>query len=158
MKYMTCCYLRQNKQWLMLYRNKKKNDVNQGKWIGVGGKLEQGETAYECAVREIKEETGYQANRLVLQGILYFHYADVEDDKIWVYTCDDFSGEQVLCNEGELAWIDQDKLLDLSLWDGDRIFLKRILENDSRQFCYEMFYDGNSNLLNVLEKEDEVYE
>mgnify|MGYP001643455320 CR=1 FL=1 len=76
MKQMTLCYLQRDGKYLMLHRTKKKNDINEGKWIGVGGKLEPGETPYECALREIKEETGYRAKSCDFRGIVVFRYND----------------------------------------------------------------------------------
>ena len=58
MRETTLCYLEKDGCYLMLYRNKKENDCNAGKWIGVGGKLEPGESPDECLLREVKEETG----------------------------------------------------------------------------------------------------
>ena len=58
MKFTTLCYIEKNDKYLMLYRNKKENDLNEGKWIGVGGKFEERESPEECLVREVKEETG----------------------------------------------------------------------------------------------------
>ena len=59
----TICYIDNGKELLMLHRNKKPNDVHEGKWIGVGGKLERGEMPQECAAREILEETGLKATQ-----------------------------------------------------------------------------------------------
>lgn len=156
MKESTLCYLIHDRKWLMLYRNKKKNDVNQGKWIGVGGKVEAGETVRECMIREIKEETGFVANILNYAGIVYFKYADHEMEKIWVYTCRDFCGNPVECNEGQLKWIDENEILSLNLWEGDKIFLKYMLSSTHKIFCLELHYDSLNRLIDVIEKEVEA--
>ena len=51
----TMIYLKKDDSYLLLFRNKKKNDINEGKWIGVGGRREENETIDECALRETKE-------------------------------------------------------------------------------------------------------
>lgn len=140
--------------WLMLYRNAKKNDVNHGKWIGVGGKVEENETIDACMKREIKEETGLTANSLQHRGILYFTYDTKEEEKIYVYSCNDFSGELMDCDEGKLAFIAKDQILNLSLWEGDRIFLKKMLNNEKDEFIYRLRYDRNDNLIEVEDLEE----
>ncbi len=143
----TLCYLIKDDQYLMLLRNKKKNDVNKGKWIGVGGKVEQGETIRDCMHREIAEETGFNADQLVYRGILNFYYENMEPEKIYVYTCDHFHGELRSCDEGTLAWIPRNKVLALDLWDGDRIFLKPMIEENLQLFNLKLVYDRNNRLI-----------
>jgi 8-oxo-dGTP diphosphatase len=124
MKLATLCYLRRAGKTLMIYRNKKPNDMHMGKWNGLGGKLEPGETPEECAVREIFEESGLRVKKLVLRGFLTFpQFSKDEDWYAFVYLITDFSGSLINSPEGELRWIDNSKLLDLNLWEGDRIFL-----------------------------------
>ncbi len=151
----TCGYLIRDGKWLMLLRNIKKDDVNAGKWIGVGGKTEPGETARMCMIREIKEETGLAAEDPEYRGILHFHYDDKEEEMIHIYTVEKFSGELTDCNEGTLAWIDEDKILDLPLWEGDRLFLKKLITQQKNIFCLDLYYDGAGNLLEAKEKEAE---
>lgn len=140
----TLCYIETEKKYLMLYRNKKKNDPNGGKWIGVGGKLEQGETPKECALREIKEETGLQFTDLTERGVVYFESDEWESETMYLFTA---AGDErtVLtdCDEGELRWIEKSAIMDLPLWEGDRIFLKDLLEGKP---TVELFlrYVGNS--------------
>lgn len=124
MKLATLCYLRKNGQTLMLHRIKKENDMHKGKWNGLGGKLEPGETPEECAIREIREESGLRAVNPMLKGLLTFPaFAAEEDWYTFVFLVEAFEGELINSAEGELRWIDNDKLLDLELWEGDRIFL-----------------------------------
>ncbi len=138
----TLCYLEKENKYLMLLRNKKKHDVNEGKWIGVGGKCEKGESPEECVIRETFEETGLKLEKIKMRGVLTFSSEGWEDEYIFVYTSDEFSGTITECNEGELRWIDKDKIKDLNLWDGDRIFLDIMLTSD-QLFSIKLAYRGD---------------
>ena len=131
MKNSVLCYIEKDGKYLMLYRNKKKNDCNGGKWIGVGGKIEENESPDEALVREVKEETSLTLTRSAFRGIVTFVSDTWEGEYMHVYTADGFEGEISDCDEGELHWIDKDKVLELPTWDGDRVFLKYLL-TDSR--------------------------
>ena len=152
---MSLCYLQKDGRWLMLLRNRKENDINAGKWIGTGGKIEPGETPRQGALREIREETGFIADTLDFRGILYFIYGTKDAEKMWVYSSQDFHGTQTDCNEGTLAWIPEAEILALELWPGDRAFLKKMLAGDPRPFCLELNYDDDGNLISVIEREEE---
>lgn len=123
----TLCYIEQNDRWLMLHRTKKQHDLNEGKWIGVGGKFEEGESPEECLLREVKEETGLTLTSYRLRGIITFISDEWESEYIHLFTADGFTGTLTDCTEGELAWIEKDELLKLHLWEGDRIFLRFLL-------------------------------
>lgn len=138
-----------DEQWLMLYRNQKKNDVNTGKWIGVGGKKEPGETFEECAVREVKEETGFSIQNLSYCGEVYFYQDNILTEYIRIYQCNEFTGEMISCDEGTLKWISKNQLMNLSLWDGDRIFMKEMLEGKSEVFSLRLYYDADGELMRV---------
>ena len=159
MKYSTCGYIENGNAYLMLYRNRKRNDVNHGKWIGVGGKFEHGETARQCMCREIKEETGliFREKELCFRGILYFYYAEKEAEKIWIYTVHSKIRDVIDCDEGTLAWISYETILDLPLWEGDRTFLIKMLQDDKATFVLDLHYDDHGNLLHYEERtaEDE---
>jgi 8-oxo-dGTP diphosphatase len=140
MKLATLCYVKQNNKTLMLYRNKKENDYHEGKWNGLGGKFEQGETPEECAIREVKEESGLIVKDPDLKGIITFPMFDGKDDwYVFIFTFDGFEGQLIDSLEGELAWIDDDKLTDLNLWEGDSIFLPWLYQEKffSAKFNYE---------------------
>lgn len=148
----TLCYLEKDNKYLMLLRNKKEKDVNEGKWIGVGGKCEKGESPEECVIRETFEETGIKLESLKMRGVMTFASEGWEDEYIFVYTSDEFSGHITECNEGELAWIDKDKIMDLNLWDGDRIFLD-IMINSDKLFSIKLSYKGDD----IVDKQLYVY-
>lgn len=124
MKLATLCYLRRDNQTLMLLRNKKANDIHEGKWNGLGGKFELGESPEECAIREIEEESGLIATAPQLKGFLTFpRFKDGEDWYVLLFLVTRFHGELRESPEGHLEWIDNDRLLELNLWPGDRLFL-----------------------------------
>jgi 8-oxo-dGTP diphosphatase len=124
MKLATLCYIHKDGHTLMIHRNKKENDMHQGKWNGLGGKLNPGETPEECVIREVYEEAGLTITNPCLKGLLTFPaFAEDEDWYAFVYTAVQFEGELINSPEGELAWIRDDELVDLNLWEGDRIFL-----------------------------------
>ena len=126
----------------MLHRTKKEHDVNEGKWIGVGGKFNSGESPEECVKREVLEETGLTLNDQSLRGILTFSSEGWEDELIFVFTADDFTGELIDCDEGELKWVPIPEIEGLNLWEGDRIFLK-LLAEDAPLFSLKLSYRGD---------------
>ena len=146
MKLATICYIKKGNKTLMLHRTKKENDMHEGKWVGVGGKLEKGESPEECAKREILEETGLTAHELKLRGLLTFpSFNDDEDWYGYLYVVEEFSGDLIDCPEGELKWIDDDKLFDLEMWDGDELFMRWMLEKN--MFSAKFVYDEQENLV-----------
>lgn len=146
MQLSTLCYIEKDGAYLMLHRTKKENDVNKGKWIGVGGKFEAGEAPEECLLREVMEETGLKLTSYRYRGLLSFIYADKEPEYIFTYTADGFSGELHECNEGELKWVKIEDIKYLSLWEGDRI-MHRLLEEDAGVFSLKLVYDEEDRLL-----------
>jgi 8-oxo-dGTP diphosphatase len=124
MKLATLCYIRRDHQTLMVHRIKKENDIHMGKWNGLGGKLEPGETPEECVIREIFEESGLSARNPTLKGLITFPgFSNEEDWYAFLFTVTDFEGSLIDSPEGRLEWIDDRVLLDLNLWEGDRIFI-----------------------------------
>ena len=126
MKLATLCYVRdaKNNTTLMLHRVKKENDMHEGKWNGLGGKFEDGETPEECVIREVLEESGLSITNPKLQGFITFPAFDqFEDWYVFVFTADEFTGELIDSPEGNLEWIKNDNLMDLKLWEGDKIFM-----------------------------------
>lgn len=134
----TLCYLEQDNKYLMLHRCKKKNDINKDKYIGVGGHVEHGESPEDCILREVKEETGLTMHNFRLRGLLTFVIDDT-DEYSFLYTCKDFSGDIIECNEGNLEWIDKEKINTLPIWEGDKIFF-RLLEDREDYFSLKLVY------------------
>lgn len=141
----TVCYIEKEGKYLMLHRTKKKNDINEGKWLGIGGKFEDKESPEDCIIREVKEETGLALNSVKLRGILTFINTICETEYIYVFTSNDFTGNLIECNEGELKWVDKDKVTSLNLWEGDKIFIEKIKE-ESPFFTIKYVYDGDTLL------------
>ena len=137
----TMIYLKRDDSYLLLFRNKKKNDINEGKWIGVGGRREPGETIDECAIRETKEETGLDVHSLSCCGEVLF--VD-ENFKImmYVYEITDFSGELIECDEGDLKWIPIKDIYNYPMWEGDKAFLPKVI-NHEPYFKMELHYKNN---------------
>ena len=124
MKLATLCYVRKGGKTLMLHRVKKREDVHEGKWNGLGGKFEQGESPEDCVKREILEEAGLKIQNPLLKGVLTFpDFAKEEDWYVFVFTASRFTGRLLDSDEGNLAWIKDGDLLKLNLWEGDRVFL-----------------------------------
>ncbi len=139
MKLATLCYVKAGGKTLMLHRIKRAQDMHAGKWNGLGGKLMPGESPEECVVREVREESGLALHNPELRGVLTFpSFSQDEDWYVFVFVAQHFAGELIECNEGVLAWIDDDKLIDLPLWEGDRIFLRWLEERRffSGKFVY----------------------
>ena len=134
-------YIEKDHCFLMLFRNKKKVDINKGKWLGVGGHLEEGETPVDALYREIKEETGYTVKEYSYKGLIHFIY-DGYHELMHLYLVNKVEGELIECNEGELKYIPIEHLLDLDMWEGDKIFLPYLLE-DKPYFELELIYQGD---------------
>lgn len=149
MKNTTLCYVEQNGKYLMLHRVKKQNDLNEGKWIGVGGKFEEGESPDDCLLREVKEETGLSLTDYRLRGIVTFLSQRWESEYMFLYTATGFTGELSACDEGNLEWVDIDKIESLPLWEGDKIFL-RLLREDAPLFSLKLSYDREDNLISAV--------
>ena len=143
MKMTTLCYIEQEGKYLMLHRVKKHHDINAGKWIGVGGHVENGETPEECLLREVKEETGLVLTAYRLRGLVTFLSDACEPELMCVFTADAFDGEMIECDEGELAWVEKSDVLALPTWEGDRVFLERLLSGDDRFFSIKLRYEGD---------------
>ncbi len=141
----TLCYIEKDGQYLMLHRTKKKNDLNKDKWLGIGGKFEEGESPEECIVRETREETGLILKDYKLHCIVTYVSTNWETEYMYVFTSKEFDGDLIECNEGDLQWVDKDKVVDLNTWEGDKIFLNKI-QNDDGFFTVKFEYDGDKLL------------
>ena len=145
----TLCYIEKNDCYLMLYRNKKKVDINKGKWIGVGGHFEDGEDADTCLLREVFEETGLTLLEYKLRGEIVFHIDDLKEI-CYVYTATNFKGEIKECDEGVLKWIPKKEVLNLPLWEADPLFLEKLMK-DEKFFKLILVYK-NDKLISVMEE------
>jgi 8-oxo-dGTP diphosphatase len=136
----TLCYVKRDGYTLMIHRNKKPNDIHAGKWDGLGGKFEAGETPEECVRREILEESGLTIKNPRLHGLLLFTNFKGNDWYVFVYTATEFAGELIETREGTLEWIPDEKITSLNLWESDHIFLPWIEEGKffSAKFEYDV--------------------
>ena len=140
MKLATLCYVQNDNKTLMLYRNKKENDYHEGKWNGLGGKFEQGESPEECAVREVFEESGLRVKDPVMKGFITFPLFDGKDDwYVFLFVFNGCEGNLIDSPEGKLEWIPNDKITELNLWEGDAVFIPWLFGDKffSAKFDYE---------------------
>ena len=144
----TLCYIEQEGKYLMLHRVKKEKDINKDKWIGIGGKFEKGESPEDCLLREAKEETGLTLTSYRYRGIVTFVSGD-DTEYMHLFTADGFHGTIKECDEGDLEWIDKRRLHELTLWEGDKIFL-RLLDTDEPFFSLKLCYQGDRLIQAVL--------
>ena len=151
----TLCYLERGDQYLMLHRVKKANDMNHDKWIGVGGKIEEGESPEDCVLRETFEETGLRLTQYRYRGLVTFVSDRYPTEYMHLFTATGWTGTPHECDEGELAWIKKADLLSLPLWEGDKIFL-HLLDTDTPFFSLKLRYEGERLAQAVLNGEEIV--
>jgi 8-oxo-dGTP diphosphatase len=142
MKLATLCYVidKNTNSTLMIHRIKKENDYHRGKWNGLGGKFEPGESPEECAIREIEEESSLIIKKIKMKGFITFPLFDGKEDwYVFLFTADDFDGKLIDSNEGKLDWIPNSKLTDINLWEGDKYFIPWLFKEKffSAKFIYE---------------------
>lgn len=145
-KLSTLCYIEKDGKYLMLHRNVKEHDVNEGKWIGVGGHFEKDESPEECLLREVKEETGYTLTSYRYRAMVTFVSGNGVTEYMSLFTADGFIGEQISCDEGDLEWVDISRINELNLWEGDLIFHRLLLERNTF-FSLKLVYDGQDKLI-----------
>lgn len=151
-KNVTLCYIEQEDAYLMLHRIKKENDLNHDKWIGIGGKFEDGESPEECICREALEETGLTLLNPILRGIVTFVSNEWDTEYMFLYTCTEFEGSLSECDEGVLEWVAKDKICELPIWEGDQIFF-RLLRENAPFFSLKLQYEGDDLISAVLNGE-----
>lgn len=149
MKNSTLCYIYKDDECLMLHRTKKENDQSHDKWLGIGGKFEDKESPEDCALREIKEETGLTVTDYRYRGIVTFVSDEWETEYMHLFTADRFIGNIIECDEGDLEWVKKKDVLKLPMWEGDRIFLD-LIERDDPFFSLKLVYKGDRLIDAVL--------
>ena len=147
----TLCYIERDGEYLMIHRVKKKNDMNHDKWIGVGGKFEGGESPFDCARREILEETGVKVTDLKYRGIVTFVSDEFGTEYMHLFTARGYTGEiDYNCDEGRLEWVKKERVRELPIWEGDKIFLD-LLDTEERFFSLKLEYEGDRLVSHTLE-------
>ena len=139
MKNTTLCYIEKENSYLMLHRIKKVNDENKDKWIGVGGKMEEGESPEECLLREVKEETGLALTNYRYRGFITFVSKQWGTEYMHLFTATEYEGKIKECDEGKLEWVPKSQIEQLNLWEGDKIFF-RLLEEKTGFFSLKLCY------------------
>ena len=152
MRNTTLVHLERDGKYLMLHRIKKEADENHDKWVGIGGKFEEGESPEDCALREVYEETGLTMRRYAYRGIVTFVSDEWGTEYMHLFHSRDFAGTVKDCDEGVLEWVDKGALLSLPIWEGDRIFL-RLLDSDRPFFSLKLCYTGDRLTKAVLDGE-----
>ncbi len=152
MRNTTLCHIEKDGKYLMLHRIKKKNDLNRDKWVGIGGKFEDKESPEECNAREVFEETGLVLNSYRYCGIVTFVSDVWGTEYMHVFHSDDFSGSPKECDEGVLEWVEIEKLYNLPIWEGDKIFF-RLIEDKAPFFSLKLEYCGDKLVNAVLNGE-----
>ena len=141
MKITTLCYISCGERTLMLHRTKKENDENAGKWVGIGGKLEAGESPEDCLVREVYEETGIKLESYSFRGLFTFVSDEWGTEYMCLYTAKTEKEQLCSCSEGDLCWVETKKLEELPMWEGDRVFFG-LLKEGRPFFSLKLIYKG----------------
>ena len=151
MKHTTVCYIENDGAYLMLHRIKKEADENKDKWIGIGGKLEAGETPFECVRREVYEEVGLNLDSIRYAGFITFVSDIYGTEYMHLFHSQSFSGiMREDCEEGVPSWVKKEDVENLPIWEGDKIFL-RLLDSERRFFSLKLVYEGDKLISHTLE-------
>lgn len=151
---------------LLLFRNKKDNDFHSGKYVGIGGKLDGHETPYQCAIREIREETGYSipSDQLDFRGYVYFDQLKTQTENVdiaafhWIvflYSANVDEKQVIESLEGQLEWVPISQVPNLHMWEADKTY-SDIIINSSQIIEYLFVYDEDrvvKSELNVIRKQ-----
>lgn len=143
MRNTTLCHIEKDGRYLMLHRIKKENDLNRDKWVGIGGKFKEKESPEQCNAREVFEETGLSLFDAKYRCVVTFVSDVWESELMHVFTAKEFTGSLKECDEGELVWIDKSEIYSLPIWEGDKIFLKLIENENYPFFSLRLEYEGD---------------
>lgn len=150
----TLCYIEHDGAYLLLHRVKKENDVNEGKWVGIGGHFLPGEEPDACLLREVWEETGITLTDYRFAGRIRFEAPPWPSEIMYLYRARiDARPTLPECDEGVLAWVDKKEALSLPMWEGDRVFLS-LMEEDGEPFSLLLRYEGDTLVENRLGGEE----
>lgn len=150
-KQTTLCYIEKDESYLMLHRIKKVNDENHDKWVGIGGKLEDGESPFDCVRREVMEEVGLTLNSLRYCGIITFVSDLYGTEYMHLFHSDDYSGKiREDCPEGVPSWVKICDIDKLPIWEGDKIFF-RLMREEKRFFSLKLVYVGDALVHHALD-------
>lgn len=155
MKNTSLCYIEKDGRYLMLHRTKKAGDENRDKWIGIGGKFEDGESPEDCMLREVREETGLSLSSWRFRGIVTFVSNEWGTEYMHLFTAHGFTGTLRDCDEGELEWVEKSRIPSLPIWEGDKIFL-RLLDERADFFSLKLCYEGDKLVRAVLNGREEL--
>lgn len=142
MKNTTLCYIEKDDAYLMLHRVKKENDINKDKYVGVGGHFEENESPEECILREVKEETGLTLTDYRLRGVITFVSNEYEGEYMYLFTATGYEGDMITCDEGDLEWIPKSEVVNLPIWEGDKVFFE-MLDTVTSFFTLKLVYEGD---------------
>jgi protein-S-isoprenylcysteine O-methyltransferase Ste14/8-oxo-dGTP pyrophosphatase MutT (NUDIX family) len=149
LKLATLVYALRDDQVLLVRRTK---EPNRGLWVAPGGKIEQGESPAECAVREMREETGLAIERPVLRAVMT--ETSPRPDYQWltfIFVAWDFDGTFSPARDiGEFRWVSVDEVTKLPIPPADAVFFPRLLQ-DGSTFTAKFEYDADLNLLSSEE-------
>ena len=143
MRLTSIMYIEKDDSYLMIHRTKKENDQSHDKWLGIGGKFEMDESPDECILREVKEETNLDITDYRFRGVMTFLSDIWETEYMFIFTATGFEGELGDCNEGELVWVKKEEIENLKIWEGDKLFLRKLKE-DSGFFSIKVRYEGDT--------------
>jgi 8-oxo-dGTP diphosphatase len=147
----TLCYIEKDGAYLMIHRIKKENDENKDKWIGIGGKLEEGESPLECVIREASEEVGLKLIDPIYRGKIHFISNKYGEEIMHLYYSREFCGNlKIECDEGVPKWVKKEDVLKLPLWEGDKLFLE-LLDKDTPPFNMTLKYEDEKLIYNKTE-------
>lgn len=156
MKQTSLCYIENDGSYLMMHRTKKKNDENSGKWIGIGGKFAEGESPDDCMLRETREETGLTLSSWQYRAVVTFVSDLYETEHMHLFTAVSKDRDFINCDEGELRWIPKNEILNLCLWEGDKIFLALMEKSDYPFFSLKLVYRGDNLVSAILNGKEEI--